>query len=89
MTLGWVNVLAHMNVRPNAQAYEHNHPKNIKKISQIMLLYKYKKRNNNFATMGLVGEFRTSPPPKKVDKSCNLVSSEVLLKLCFIESNLL
>ena len=29
------------------------------------------------------------PPPKKNAKSCNLVSSEVLLKLCFIESNLL
>ena len=54
-----------------------------------MLLYKYRKRNNNFATMGLVREFRASSPPKKKKKSCNLVNSEVLLKLCFIESNLL
>ena len=27
LSLGWVNVLARMNVRPNAQAYEHIHPK--------------------------------------------------------------
>ena len=31
LSLGWVNVLARMNVRPNAQAYKHNHPKNIRK----------------------------------------------------------
>ena len=29
------------------------------------MLYKYRKRNNNFATTGLVGEFRASSPPKK------------------------
>ena len=33
------------------------------------MLYKYRKRNNNFATTGLVGEFRASSPPKKFDKT--------------------
>ena len=69
--------------------------KTLEKISQIMLLYKYGKKINNFATMQLSKKIdilrRNSGhlPPKKFDKSCNLVSSEVLLKLCFIEPNLL
>ena len=64
--------LARMNVRPNAQAYEHNHKKKtFEKISQIMLLYKYRKRNNNFATMVLVREFRASSPPPK--KNCQIM----------------
>ena len=28
------------------------------------MLHKYRKRNNNFATTGLVGEFRASSPKK-------------------------
>ena len=66
LSLGWVTVLARMNVHPNAQAYKHNHSKTLEIISQIMLLYKYGKRNNNFAIMGLVGEFKASSPPKKI-----------------------
>ena len=51
------------------------------------MLYKYRKRNNNDAKKRAWQGNSGHLPPRKFDNRCNLVSSEVLLKLCFIEFN--
>ena len=94
-----------MNVHPNAQDKSIVTEKHYKKLSNwarfVVYLRKFfvkkfhklcyiniEREVNNFASTGLVWEFRASSP-RKFDKWCNLVSSEVLLKLCFIEFYLL
>ena len=94
MSLGWVNVLARMNVRPNVQAYEHNQPKKVKNIrknfTNYVIIINIEREIIILQLWAWYGNSGHLPPQKKkIDKSCNLVSSEVLLKLCFIESNLL